>query len=41
MGDQELEKKYGAEILKNLNYKIDINLKLVAKGNILKEITNE
>lgn len=38
---KELEKKYGAEILKNLNYKIDVNLKLVAKGNILKEITNE
>ena len=38
---KELEKKYGDEILKNLSYKVDVKLELVAKGNILKEIANE
>lgn len=38
---KELEKKYGDDLLKNINYKVDIKLELVAKGNILKEIANE
>ena len=38
---RELKQKYGDDLLKNTNYKVDIKLELVAKGNILKEIANE
>lgn len=38
---KELKQKYGDDILKNINFKVDVNLTLSAKGNILKEISNE
>lgn len=38
---KELKEKYGDDILKNINFKVDVDLTLSAKGNILKEISNE
>lgn len=36
-----LKEKYADEILKNLTFDINTNLKLITKGNILKEIEND
>lgn len=38
---KELENIYGKDILKNLSFDINTNLRLITKGNILKEIKND
>lgn len=38
---KELKKLYNDDLLKNLKYSVNVNLDLIAKGNILKEIAHE